>query len=140
MTSGMEAHGVQVRNPSDEPPQPQYEAHGKNHTEHVCVSTRPPIAIPHGGQGTETPGQRLHISTDCLSLRRDTPQREPAIGGRCMRSSSSSQRATRTPRETVRPRAGQGDTGGFAEPYEGARRCQIVVLLSAQQMARYSAS
>src|SRR6266511_2076061 len=48
MISGTEACGLQVRDPQDKhPPHPQCEALGNNRTEHVRVSARPHIEIPH---------------------------------------------------------------------------------------------
>ena len=48
MISGTEACGLQARDPQDKhPPHPQCEARGNNRTEHVRVSARPHIEIPH---------------------------------------------------------------------------------------------
>ncbi len=48
MISGTEACGLQARAPQDKhPPHLQCEARGNNRTEHVRVSARPRIEIPH---------------------------------------------------------------------------------------------
>jgi hypothetical protein len=48
MINGTEACGLQARAPQDKhPPHLQCEARGNNRTEHVRVSARPRIEIPH---------------------------------------------------------------------------------------------